>query len=104
MLRRWTMSSSARPRMLGGLGSGPHCGSQCSPIRVGPRAGMGAGGAGGPRPGAEARAVLRLSPVVAEPVPAELIQDRLRCRETALRAVLEGLPDATVAAARDGRI
>ena len=32
------------------------------------------------------------------------MQDRLRRRETALRAVLEGLPDATVAAGRDGRI
>jgi diguanylate cyclase (GGDEF)-like protein/PAS domain S-box-containing protein len=32
------------------------------------------------------------------------VQDRLRRRETALRAVLEGLPDATVAAGRDGRI
>src|SRR5918998_5642496 len=38
--------------------------------------------------------------------PAELtrLQDRLRRREAALRAVLEGLPDATVAAGRDGRI
>jgi diguanylate cyclase (GGDEF)-like protein/PAS domain S-box-containing protein len=31
-------------------------------------------------------------------------QDRLRRRETALRAVLEGLPDATVGTGRDGRI
>ncbi len=34
----------------------------------------------------------------------ERVQDRLRRREAALRAVLEGLPDATVAAGRDGRI
>ena len=32
------------------------------------------------------------------------MQERLRRREAALRAVLEGLPDATVAAGRDGRI
>ena len=32
------------------------------------------------------------------------MQGRLRRREAALRAVLEGLPDATVAAGRDGRI
>ena len=32
------------------------------------------------------------------------VQERLRKREAALRAVLEGLPDATVAAGRDGRI
>src|SRR3954447_17498666 len=32
------------------------------------------------------------------------LQERLRRREAALRAVLEGLPDATVAAGRDGRI
>ena len=34
----------------------------------------------------------------------ERLQDRLRRREAALRAVLEGLPDATVASGRDGRI
>src|ERR1700755_2087578 len=34
----------------------------------------------------------------------ERVQDRLRRREAALRAVLEGLPDATVGAGRDGRI
>jgi len=34
----------------------------------------------------------------------EHVRDRLRRRETALRAVLEGLPDATVATGRDGRI
>src|SRR3954451_4765037 len=32
------------------------------------------------------------------------LQERLRRREAALRAVLEGLPDATVASGRDGRI
>src|SRR3954447_4568324 len=32
------------------------------------------------------------------------LQERLRRREAALRAVLEGLPDATVATGRDGRI
>jgi diguanylate cyclase (GGDEF)-like protein/PAS domain S-box-containing protein len=32
------------------------------------------------------------------------VRDRLRRREAALRTVLEGLPDATVAARRDGRI
>ena len=44
--------------------------------------------------------------VWAPPTPAELarLQDRLRRREAALRAVLEGLPDATVAAGSDGRI
>src|SRR3954453_16085579 len=32
------------------------------------------------------------------------LQERLRRREAALRAVLEGLPDATVGSGRDGRI
>jgi diguanylate cyclase (GGDEF)-like protein/PAS domain S-box-containing protein len=50
---------------------------------------------------------LLLGPVGLEAAnPAELgrLQDRLRRREAALRAVLEGLPDATVAAALSGRI
>jgi diguanylate cyclase (GGDEF)-like protein/PAS domain S-box-containing protein len=50
---------------------------------------------------------LLLAPLgVRAATPAELakLQDRLRRREAALRAVLEGLPDATVAAASDGRI
>jgi diguanylate cyclase (GGDEF)-like protein/PAS domain S-box-containing protein len=50
---------------------------------------------------------LLLAPVgVGAATPAELqrLQDRLRRREAALRAVLEGLPDATVAAGSDGRI
>src|ERR1700759_4252903 len=49
---------------------------------------------------------LLLAPVGAVGTPEELarVQDRLRRREAALRAVLEGLPDATVAAGRDGRI
>jgi PAS domain S-box-containing protein len=48
---------------------------------------------------------LLLAPVVdsEEPLSPDL-RERLRRREAALRAVLEGLPDATVAAARDGRI
>src|SRR3954470_14968417 len=54
--------------------------------------------------GAEALDSLLLAPVLGEPESPERIHDRLRRRETALRAVLEGLPDATVAAARDGRI
>ena len=50
---------------------------------------------------------LLLAPVgVGAATPAELarLQDRLRRREAALRAVLEGLPDATVGAGSDGRI
>jgi len=50
---------------------------------------------------------LLLAPVgVGAATPAELqrLQDRLRRREAALRAVLEGLPNATVAASRDGKI
>jgi diguanylate cyclase (GGDEF)-like protein/PAS domain S-box-containing protein len=50
---------------------------------------------------------LLLAPVGVDATnPAELgsLQDRLRRREAALRAVLEGLPDATVAAALSGRI
>src|SRR4051812_10205918 len=54
--------------------------------------------------GAEALDSLLLASVVGEPDTPERIHDRLRRRETALRAVLEGLPDATVAAARDGHI
>src|SRR3954447_16908312 len=54
--------------------------------------------------GAEALDDLLLAPVAGAAVPAEVIEERLRRRETALRAVLEGLPDATVAAAPDGRI
>ena len=55
----------------------------------------------------DALEALLLAPVgVGAATPAELarLQDRLRRRETALRAVLEGLPDATVAASSDGRI
>src|SRR3954468_6478290 len=58
----------------------------------------------GPRNGAEALDDLLLAPVAGESVAAQVAEERLRRRETALRAVLEGLPDATVAAARDGRI
>ena len=50
---------------------------------------------------------LLLAPVgvgAAETVDPARLQERLRRREAALRAVLEGLPDATVAAGRDGRI
>jgi diguanylate cyclase (GGDEF)-like protein/PAS domain S-box-containing protein len=47
---------------------------------------------------------LLLAPVGVESGDLERVQDRLRRREKALRAVLEGLPDATVAAGRDGRI
>src|SRR3954470_14903851 len=54
--------------------------------------------------GAEALDDLLLAPVAGESVAAQVAEERLRRRETALRAVLEGLPDATVAAARDGRI
>src|SRR3954465_5179503 len=54
--------------------------------------------------GADALDALLLPPVVGEPLSPEVIHERLRRRETALRAVLEGLPDATVAASREGRI
>ncbi|HET6548723.1 MAG TPA: bifunctional diguanylate cyclase/phosphodiesterase [Solirubrobacter sp.] len=47
---------------------------------------------------------LLLAPVGVESGDLARVQDRLRRREKALRAVLEGLPDATVAAGRDGRI
>src|SRR4051794_27859819 len=50
---------------------------------------------------------LLLAPVgvgAAETVDSPRLQDRLRRREAALRAVLEGLPDATVASGRDHRI
>src|SRR3954447_18141663 len=50
---------------------------------------------------------LLLAPVSAsssETVDPARLQERLRRREAALRAVLEGLPDATVASGRDGRI
>jgi diguanylate cyclase (GGDEF)-like protein/PAS domain S-box-containing protein len=47
---------------------------------------------------------LLLEPVGVDTEDVPLVQERLRKREAALRAVLEGLPDATVAAGRDGRI
>src|SRR3954453_10453398 len=50
---------------------------------------------------------LLLAPVgvgAADSVDPVRVQERLRRREAALRAVLEGLPDATVAAGKDGRI
>src|SRR4051812_33252443 len=47
---------------------------------------------------------LLLAPVGVDAADLQRVQDRLRKREAALRAVLEGLPDATVAAGRDGRI
>src|SRR3954451_17936434 len=47
---------------------------------------------------------LLLGPVGVETEDLGLVQERLHKREQALRAVLEGLPDATVAAGRDGRI
>src|SRR3954467_14028001 len=58
----------------------------------------------GPRNGAEALDDLLLAPAAGESMAARVAEERLRRRETALRAVLEGLPDATVASARDGRI
>src|SRR4051812_6521110 len=53
---------------------------------------------------AQALDALLLAPVVSEAAAPDLVRDRLRRRESALRAVLEGLPDATVAASTDGRI
>jgi diguanylate cyclase (GGDEF)-like protein/PAS domain S-box-containing protein len=53
---------------------------------------------------AQALDALLLAPVVSEAAAPDLVRDRLRRRETALRAVLEGLPDATVAASADGLI
>src|SRR4051812_26979307 len=47
---------------------------------------------------------LLLGPVGVEAADVQLVQERLHRREAALRAVLEGLPDATVATGRDGRI
>ena len=47
---------------------------------------------------------LLLAPVGVDAEDLQRVQERLRKREAALRAVLEGLPDATVAAGRDGRI
>src|SRR3954451_7002929 len=47
---------------------------------------------------------LLLSPVGVDAENLQRVQERLRKREAALRAVLEGLPDATVATGRDGRI
>src|SRR3954451_8384644 len=47
---------------------------------------------------------LLLSPVGVDAENLQRVQERLRRREAALRAVLEGLPDATVATGRDGKI
>jgi diguanylate cyclase (GGDEF)-like protein/PAS domain S-box-containing protein len=47
---------------------------------------------------------LLLAPVGVDAEDLERVQEHLRKREAALRAVLEGLPDATVATGRDGRI
>src|SRR3954468_23359591 len=47
---------------------------------------------------------LLLAPVGVDAEDLKRVQERLRKREAALRAVLEGLPDATVATGRDGRI
>src|SRR3954452_18152193 len=47
---------------------------------------------------------LLLAPVGVDAEDLQRVQERLRKREAALRAVLEGLPDATVAAGRDGKI
>src|SRR4051794_5717463 len=47
---------------------------------------------------------LLLSPVGVDAENLQRVQDRLRKREAALRAVLEGLPDATVATGSDGKI
>src|SRR5437763_5704747 len=52
----------------------------------------------------EALDALLLAPVISEAAAPDLVRDRLRRRETALRAVLEGLPVATVAASADSRI
>ena len=85
------------------VGSRPHCWP--STICVGlPRAGHGREqGRAGTDPGA--LEALLLAPVgVDAPRPRNSahLQDRLRRREAALRAVLEGLPDATVAAGATG--
>src|SRR4051794_33719620 len=59
----------------------------------------------GAKPGA--LEALLLAPVAvdrASPAAVQELEDRLRRRGAALRAVLEGLPDAVVAAGRDGRI
>src|SRR5262245_20441771 len=47
---------------------------------------------------------LLLAPVGVDAEDVQRVHERLRKREAALRAVLEGLPDATVAAGRDGKI
>src|SRR3954470_14753019 len=47
---------------------------------------------------------LLIAPVGVDAEDLQRVQERLRKREAALRAVLEGLPDATVATGRDGRI
>src|SRR3954471_24141951 len=47
---------------------------------------------------------LLLAPVGLDAKDLQRFQERLRRREAALRAVLEGLPDATVATGRDGKI
>src|SRR3954463_3495724 len=47
---------------------------------------------------------LLIAPVGVDAEDLQRVQERLRRREAALRAVLEGLPDATVASGRDGRI
>src|SRR4051794_12159178 len=47
---------------------------------------------------------LLLAPVGVDAADLQRVQERLRKREAALRAVLEGLPDATEAGGRDGNI
>src|SRR4051812_49347416 len=58
----------------------------------------------GPRNGAEALDDLLLAPVAGESMAAQVAEERPRRRETALRAGLEGLPDATGGAGRGRRV
>src|SRR4051794_27563789 len=57
-----------------------------------------------PPEGLESLLVAAVAAGGTETVDPARLQERLRRREAALRAVLEGLPDATVASGRDGRI
>ena len=85
------------------IGSTPHCSGLVDVRRLAAEPDMGARRDDDPG----ALEALLLAPVgVGAATPAELarLQDRLRRREAALRAVLEGLPDATVGAGSDGRI
>src|SRR3954465_14986706 len=57
-----------------------------------------------PPEGLESLLVAAVAAGGTETVDPARLQERLRRREAALRAVLEGSPDATVASGRDGRI